>query len=804
MTHNTTGEGADYTTLDDADQSFDDRRNAPLFTSVSDPMLKRDGQWLAEALGVDPSIFAGVHASGGQDQMRARAMQRALWPATMGYWMDKLLAPVFSDDVIASTRWFVSNYVTGCGAAPALRIGAQPYGVLPTTSFSRITWLDPRAVDSARGDVQLGYLSRLFEVLRKVDADWATMAAANSYVGKPGDAHQLLLDVVGLHASSVEYYSRSAESLSELVNVANLWGLGAGFITALEQLGLHAASEALLARLGYAGAAKPDIFQHYFLRDAGLIKTIIDDQPLSETARLRNYTDDKRNYVQWLIDASSSLDKLRAESGFSGDVTPQALLYLYLRHALMLGYYDTSYGLHKSAGFLSAAALAAMKPEPPFIHVAGTAAASESRFAALYKTESRITGDPSLFVWEYIGRNLSALAAARGLKDQVDALNILVDAPTAQLERTFAEHIDLCTYRFDVWMLGVVNFQLQRMRVDPDHRPRGGAYLGAFAWLENLRPLPATLRPAQVPRDIAPNFAGASPIMQDAQNGGYVHAPSLTQARTAAILRSGYLANATPANPGTMAVNLSSERVRTALAMLEGVRNGQSVGALLGYRFERGLHDDHGPIEVDKFIYPLRKAFPLVADNLSPTQTGPGISIEAIEARNVLDGRKLVNRMLSGGANATYPFGAADLPAALPNEAAAINAEASGLLDLFDAIGDVALAEGVHQAAMGNFDRIGATLDAYTTGNFPPDPEVVQTRPSGIGLTHRVAAHFRSGLAAPAGATPRAARRARPRRLVGGRFANARCERLSGQMDRRGRRRTGAACHVGRSRDPPD
>ena len=40
-----------------------------------------------------------------------------------------------------------------------------------------------------------------------------------------------------------------------------------------------------------------------------------------------------------------------------------------------------------------------------------------------------------------------------------------------------------------------------------------------------------------------------------------------------------------------MAVNLSSERVRTALAFLEGIRHGQQLGALLGYQFERGLHD---------------------------------------------------------------------------------------------------------------------------------------------------------------------------------------------------------------------
>ena len=60
--------------------------------------------------------------------------------------------------------------------------------------------------------------------------------------------------------------------------------------------------------------------------------------------------------------------------------------------------------------------------------------------------------------------------------------------------------------------------------------------------------------------------------------------PRSPHARTAAVLRSGYLANATSASPDPMAVNLSSGRVRAALPLLEGIRNGQNIGALLGYQ----------------------------------------------------------------------------------------------------------------------------------------------------------------------------------------------------------------------------
>ena len=74
----------------------------------------------------------------------------------------------------------------------------------------------------------------------------------------------------------------------------------------------------------------------------------------------------------------------------------------------------------------------------------------------------------------------------------------------------------------------------------------------------------------------------------------------------------------------------------------------------------------------------------------------------------------------------------------------------------YDAIADLALAEGVYQAVQGNYDRVASTIAAYTTGNFPPEPGIVDTSPPGVGLTHRFAIQFRPGLAAPVGATPRA------------------------------------------------
>ena len=749
-THNSTGAKAGTTTERDADASYDDRVNRPLFTVVTDPAEKKDGQWLAEFLRLDPAFVAGVHGSDGSDQMQARAMQTALWPATLGYWMDTLFTPnpgptsIFPDNVIESTRSFFTSYVSGRGPLPALRIGGQPYGILPVTAFSRIQWLR----DSPR--------TGLYNLLRQLDADWSTMAQNAAWVGKSGDPHQNLLDIVGLTPSSIEYYSRNAESLSQLFNMLNRFALGPAWLTAVKAANLQAGAVALLKRLGYSGTALPDLLNHYFLADNPRITTIIDDRPLSETDPVRAYTSDNRNYLQWLIDAASlSLDALREEGGFSNDQSPQALLYLLLRHALLLGYYDSSYNFHRSAGFLSPAELLAMRTEPTFVHVAEAPGSTESRFGALYKTESRITGNPALRVSDYISQRLFIAPETSNLHAQISALEVLVQAPTAALERAFAEHVDTCSYRYDAWMLGLVNERVQTELAAPAaNKQRGGLYLGAYAWVEDLQPSTDRLVPAQLPPDLAKEFEDTAPLMSDAGNGGYIHAPSLPHANAAAVLRAAFVANG--ADSGELAVNLSSDRVRVALALIEGIRNGQSLGALLGYQFERGLHDRHGLAEVDKFIFPLRKQFPLVADALASTQTGPDVPIEAIEARNVVDGKKLVDQITK--ANTTvYPWGVSTLPpVSSPAEQTALNAEAEALRNAYDAVADLALAEGVYQAVQGNYDRVASTISAYTTGNFPPEPGIVDTSPPGIGLTHRFGIHFKAGLTAAGGATPRA------------------------------------------------
>lgn len=752
-TNNTEAVGAGFDRLDDPDESFADAKQ-PLFTPDASWLDKRDGQWVAEYLGIDPALFVQQHGAGATDQAVARAMHEALWPATLGYWMETMMAPVFTRSAIEQTREFFSRYVVAGGAIPAIRIGAQPYGILPATKLSRMGWLDQRFGDHLgtaallREPPMLPYLRRLHALLRQIEVDWDATANDVSFVGRAdGDPHRMLLDIVGLHPGSVEWSHRYAENLQTVFNRLNLRGLG-GFIERILLALQRAAARLKLQQLG-STAGPPMILDKIFSgKHHPLRGGVVDDRPLSETEGVHAYTPGGLNYIQWLIDAANvSLDALYKQDGFNDDTPPTALLYLLLRHALQLGYHDVSVSLHEAAGLYSAEAARTARSDDPFLHVREGTPASESRYQPLYAVSQAITGSPTQPLHRFIATGIGTLGLASRLRDQLRALERLKREPTARLERAFADHADCCAYRLDAWMLGIVNVQLALMRNLADGQaapPRQGIYLGAYGWLEDLRPESTRLTPVE-PRDpdARKDFVRPTdpPLMRDPTNQGYIHTPSLNHAVAAAVLRNGFISNASPENRKTMAVNLTSERVRTGLGLLEGIRAGQGLADLLGYQFERGLHDRHTLAEVDKFIYKLRKAFPLRADHLKSTKTDEGVSIESIEARNVIDGLALAEH-IKATTNTSYPFGRTGLPAATADEVTAINAEADRLVEAHDAVADLALAEGVYQAVLGNYDRVASTYDAYARGNFPPEPDVVRTPQRGIGLTHRVGLHL--------------------------------------------------------------
>ncbi|WP_328876362.1 hypothetical protein OHT76_43520 [Streptomyces sp. NBC_00287] len=296
------------------------------------------------------------------------------------------------------------------------------------------------------------------------------------------------------------------------------------------------------------------------------------------------------------------------------------------------------------------------------------------------------------------------------------------------------ELLDVYSHRWDAWATSLATKRLSETRA----AGTTGIRFGGYGWVENL--YPGSAKPSD----------------------GYVHAPSLHHAATAAVLRSGYLAHRDEAPPpvdglpqppdgadgalSPLAVDLTSRRARTARWLLSGVRRGQNLGALLGYRFERALHDAELDREKDKF----RRTFPApVAPEPATGQPDPELwkrSSQAIAARNVVDGIALARAHAAGTVDRL--LAANERPAADPLVLPLLN----DLLDALDAVSDLLLAESVHQLVGGNPMRAGLAADTLGSGQHVPDRfDVLRTPHRGRAITHRIAAVLPADPPRPAG-----------------------------------------------------
>ncbi|MGY1933682.1 hypothetical protein ACW9HE_32895 [Nocardia gipuzkoensis] len=750
-TNNTDDTPSGWSRRDDPDRAFDEAFGPAKFKVESDPAARRDGQVFADFLGLNPGQLRRVRGADGRDCIEARLMNTALAPGTLGYLTGVLMNPVF-EGWTSELSWFFSNYVSGRGAVPAIRIGAQPYGIVASTAFSRIAWLgSDDIIGTFIPDRRTRFLRRLHAVLGVLQDTWTQGVGDVAHVGDGRDPHQTLLDILGLHPNSAEFHYRPAKSLDELSRRSILTGIlqqpAERFRAALQRQN----ALIMLRFMGYTGE-EPDLLELFFRTGHIKLKGPLVSEQVSESEPLPAVTADGRNALRWLADtAGISLDQLRRQEGFLGDTPPRTLLYIMAHFALTRGYLDASDRMRYASGIFTQAQMRTIVREPKSVHL-DTSERSESPWRRLYEADSRLTGRPGISIADHL---TSVLASppdyAVDLADQIEAIKELVQTPTARLERLLAEHVDLMSYRIDAWRLGIVARQLEQMRNIGTEQPRRGMYLGAYGWLENVRPDPKQLSTPDLSGQLAAAFAEGPPLQVDPDNGGHLHAPSLNQAVTAAILRAGELANRTAGTPNAFSINLTSTRVRTALALLDGVRSGQHLGALLGYRFERALHDASGSAELDALVFAFRRAFPLTAEKLTPTQSPPPPATEAVEARNVVDGLALVKQ----AGSSAYPYGK-PLPPLGASERDVVERAVADLVNAFDAMADLILAEGVHQSSQNNQDRAASHLDIAADFTAPSDPAVVTTPDRGFALTCRVGLELDPAASVPATAPPRA------------------------------------------------
>ncbi len=610
------------------------------------------GALAATALGLDGvAVFGQLTAAGAAEDPLAAAMSAVVWPSSWGYWL-----PQFAGLGLDDTDWAAGHargFVRAAGPLPTLRVGRQPYGLLPVTSLGRFT-----------GDERENRLRRILAGL--VDAAWRPALEQAPRVGR-GDVGADLVDVLRLGGRSERVHLRRA--------------FGARFAQGAQLfLGRR------LAEAGFWDIARDRALPVASAAGVGLVPGALTVHELGRAAvtlPLVSATGD----VGYLADLlAADPDELAGK-----DVAaPPSLLAALVRHGLLREH--------------ATAAARLLAPDAP-------RAADEEFYGfgegALGWTAQRGQALPG---GDTVRERLAAGTdpAAASLVAFRAAVEAMANADVPSLERHLLGTLDTAAYRLDAWVTSLATHRLAELRAT---RPTG-IVVGGYGWAEQLAPVAVT--PVTDTLDDEPG-----PLLPAIDDPGYLHAPSLHQAQVAALLRNAHLANGGGAD-GPFAISLTSERVRLARWIFDGVRAGRTVGAVLGYLTERDLHDRRLDASIDN----AREVCPL-----------PGEEDLPVAARR-LDGLRLHKLWSDSEDHALDHLVPDSQDEGTRNRARAVLRRLNVAVD---AAADAIQAEQVHQFARGDLTRAVSSLADFDRGLVPPpNLDFVQTPRSGVGVTHRV------------------------------------------------------------------
>ena len=263
--------------------------------------------------------------------------------------------------------------------------------------------------------------------------------------------------------------------------------------------------------------------------------------------------------------------------------------------------------------------------------------------------------------------------------------------------RALLATLDTSAFRVDPWLTGIADQRLKRMTYD------GAPFLlGAYGWVD--RPRPAAGNPAV----LAPGPTAA----------GLLHAPSATQATTAAVLR-----DAAVRYPGDSRwdISVDSAKVRAAARLSERVQLGVHPYEALGLEVER-LAGDWDTVRK------LRKAFPLVGTD------APNRTVDGARALNaILRAAEPVDAVLLGLADTLRP-----------------------LDEVLDTYADLLIADGVHAMVSGQADVGNAAMEAAAGLGTPPELRSIRTARSANEVRTTVLLVVDPGAPVPGDDDPRA------------------------------------------------
>jgi len=672
-------------------------------------------------------------------------LKTALWLALGDYYLVTHIKPNLSNDTRKAVWEHFRKFVSARGEYSTLRIGKQPYGILPVTNFSKwqASALDEWASEGEAQDSFLNEYQKMHDVLIKLLPKWLDCAENPRKVpriGQSGDTDQELLQILAMQPGSQQQDIRAVVSSPFFIWLADKIGreffgqasnfeLGAGSEDPLRQwvetmLTSRQDTEVLLAEIGQTlGLAADEISDSTILDLFGWGES----NPLGFEL-INDSTSNSLDYLQQLTNVESIpafdkdkpllFDLVRRGLTYQNNETHQIKLTGTLPRSIKN---DTGHITYVVEIYVVEGER--VDKETPLLKLSYGSPHSPTfvEVKSPYKgTVSKIDVQQLQFVEP--DESVILLRIPRFANKKIaDAMSILNNATKGTnpslnnvlLEGMTRDTLDLHSHRLDAWFTSFASKRLQSMRAHVNNSSGSngqGMYVGAYGWVENLKKGEKTY---------------------SKHEGGYIHAHSVDQAAAAAVLRNSFLSELEEGQPANaFHMNLSSSRVRHGWRLHEGIQQGQDVGALLGYQFERLLHE-HGK---DEHVDDFRKLFPL---NPKPRATYGGDIAEAtIQPRNVVNGLKLVQEWekydeSSGTEPYTNHFNDNTLKPLFIR-----------VLDAKDASSDLLLTESVYQLVKGNYERANAAMNAYNGDTVPPQLESIQTPKNGIYYKQRLAYLF--------------------------------------------------------------
>lgn len=712
---------------------------------------------LAQALGVAPDpVLARIEGAERDEDAGQAWMNEALWPVTWGQYFGALMAnrrgtSAIPKGAIAAAREAFLADVRAAGPLPAIRIGAQPYGVLPVRAHHVPTaWTSPEPwfeflllqlrniwlaatpmvpkLDPGGNGTREQELSQVVSVLGGVPHparllvrslhDWRTEAETNPWL----DIGLALLGLAWLVADDPSYGY-------EAQSIMGQWGwaramLGDGW----EDVDGAGLSESILSALDERSLRSPDeqIARITALKD--LVAAIVSSPKERETVEIwcdlmiRQVEMHRERLAPYLgglpigmmVDVKGVLR--------DGSLDPEIGFHLYGKTArevtrpLVIGVPGAGGGAPTDLPSIYLEVIAASVPrdtrardtlfQTPVPGGHRTVQGSGAGGTLLRRNLARRSGPmasiatvPGAFGASGGGGLSGAVSPGPVAAGPVDG-----DAPLLkQLVRAAADVVENGQRGgFKTALRGLAD--LPHATLEWHLRETLGLASNRLdAWLTAL----ATRRMREMAKDRRAQYGGYGFVLglrpgPASQTDGFVHAPSMQLATTGAILRSAWLGHGRGDEASPLAVNLASARLRDATRLFEGVSQGRSVGDMLGQDFERALHAAGDDIAID----PIRTGV------LDAVARGQGR--RAQPPRGPVDGVDLLDAFDAGDLD--------DALAALQPKARRdrVAAEIEARRALFDALGDAGLAEAVHSLAQGNAARAASVMDALSLGEAPP------------------------------------------------------------------------------------